>query len=172
MSESQNSNTSTNLMYQDFNALQLRLDTQKLHRDIYNFLKGTTTVVQFDKATGQYAETELIQGQPLANDKGIQNILNLIVSVFNSHTVQGNTKNDDFREILYFMEIHLAQQLTYNALIWGIDKKNRRHIKNTIMLMAQLFLSRTIDNLEREGLKPLVQKDTTVVRETEKKGLI
>lgn len=165
-----NSQISTNIGYQDYNALQLRLDTQKLHKDIYNFLRGKTQITVYNQETNQYYEEDINEGDALANTRGIQNILNFVVSTVNSHTVQGNTKRDYLDNILYAMNIHLAQQLTLNSDNWGIDKNNRRHILNTIMFMVELFLSRTVDNLERKGYQPIVTKET-VISEEKKRGL-
>ncbi len=169
--ESDNKSISTNLAYQDYNILQLRLDTQKLHKDILNFLSGKTQILVYNNELNQYVETDLTTGEPLANKKGIQNILSFVVSVANSHTVQGNIDKDEYYKTLYFINLHLGQQLTINCENWGIDKKNRRHILNTIMVMLQMFFSRTIDNLERQALTPMVQKERTIYQES-KKGII
>jgi len=170
-SATQESKVSSNV-YQDFNVLQLRLDTQKLHRDIHNFLKGKTTVVVFDETAQSYREAEQTQGKALANDEGIQNLLNFIVSTVNSHTVQGNTDKNELYEILYSTYLHLAKQLMLNSSKWGIDNKNREMILEQFILMMRLFFSRTIGNLERKSYQPLIQKDTTQIIEKEKRKFL
>lgn len=167
----QTTQVSSNL-YQDFNVLQLRLDTQKLHRDILNFLEGKSVIVVFDEQKETFKEIEQARGTALANDEGIQNLLNFVVSTINSHTVQGNTDKNELYEILYSTYLHLAKMLMLNSGKWGIDNKNREHILETLMLMIRLFLSRTIGNEERKSYQPLIQKDTTQVIEKEKRKLI
>jgi hypothetical protein len=94
------------------------------------------------------------------------------VSVCNSHTVQGNTDKNELYTILYTINIQLAQQLTMNAGKWGIDKKSRRHIINSIIHLLHLFLSRTVDNEERKSYVSLVKQDTRISDEMKKRGFV
>ena len=172
MSESETNNITSNVGYQDFSALQLRLDTQKLHKDIWNFLKGSIIIQTYNPNTQESNEVELQSGHALANEEGIQNILSFIVGTCNSHTVQGNTDKAELYEILYTMNIQLAQMLTMNSTKWGIDKKNRRHIINTLIHMLHLFLSRTINNEERKSYVSLVKQESRLSEELKKKGFV
>ena len=172
MGETESNTATSNVGYQDFTALQLRLDTQKLHKDIWNFLKGTIVIQHYNARTEEVREEVLQTGQALANEEGIQNILSFVVSVCNSHTVQGNTEKNELYTLLYTVNIQLAQQLTMNANKWGIDKKNRRHIINSIVHLLHLFLSRTIDNKERESYVSLVKQDTRISDQMKQKGFI
>lgn len=148
----QHSLQKNNLAALDPNYLKLRLDTQKLHQDILNFLQGTRTVIEFDEKTGTYFEKVEDIGTPLANKEGIQALLSMIVAIVNSHTIQGNTRREELNKVLYYLELGLAERLTLNYARWGIDADIRDQIMDTVMPMVQLILTRTIDNEERKGL--------------------
>lgn len=156
---------------QDPDYIRLRLDMQKLHTDIQNFLQGTTVVMFFDEQTKTYYERVQQTGSPLANKIGIQALLSLVVAVVNTHTVQGNTDKDELFNILTNMERAFAQRLTLNYTHWGIDKRNRDHIIDTIMLMVHLVLTRTIDNKERDSYKQDMTKVSTLLQDNKRKVL-
>ena len=50
------------------------------------------------------------------------------------------------------IEKGLIERLTYNYHKWGIDPDDREHILDTIMNLAELVLSRTLENSERRLL--------------------
>lgn len=154
----QHSLQKSNLAAIDPNYLKLRLDTQKLHQDILNFLQGTRTVVEYDEKTGTYYEDTEDIGNPLAGKEGIQALLSFVIALVNPHTIQGNTDRKELYKMLYHLEIGLAERLTLNYEKWEIDPENRDHIIDTIMPMVHLVLTRTIDNKEREGLTVGVEK--------------
>lgn len=154
----QHSLQKSNLAAIDPNYLKLRLDTQKLHQDILNFLNGTRTVVEYDEKTGTYYEDTEKIGDPLAGKEGIQALLSFVIALVNPHTIQGNTDRKELNKMLFHLEIGLAERLTLNYERWGIDPENRDHIIDTIMPMVHLVLTRTIDNKEREGLTIGVEK--------------
>ena len=173
MSESETNNITSNVGYQDFSALQLRLDTQKLHKDIWNFLKGTIVISNTNYNTGEVQEVILQHGQPLANDIGIQNICSFIISTCNSHTVQGNTDKELLNQILYEIKMDLiARQFMINAREWGINKKNRTYMAETIIKMVELFLTRTINNEERKSYVSLVKQESRLSEELKRKGFV
>lgn len=146
----------------DADYIKLRLDTQKLHQDILNFLQGTTTTLNFDEKTQTYYEEQKQTGVPLANPKGIQALLSFVVAIINPHTIQGNTERDELYNILKNMERGLSQRLTLNYEDWGIDPNNRDHMIDTIMFMIQMILSRTVDNKERQSYSPSIEKTSNL----------
>lgn len=135
----------------DSDYIKLRLDTQKLHQDILNFLQGTRIILKYDKDSGTYSEETISSGDPLANPQGIQGLLSFVVAIVNPHTIQGNTDKPELMNILKHMELGLAERLTLSYEAWGIQPENRDHIIDTIMFMVQMVLSRTIDNKERDS---------------------
>ena len=171
MAEREDTTVQSNIGQQDYNIIQLRLDTQKLHKDLSNFLEGKTQILQLDAKTGNYTEVDIAQGEPLANPKGRQSLLSFIVATVNSHTVQGNLEKEEYNELMYFIYDQLGQELTLNCKAWEIESKQRRHIQKTIVTMLQLFLSRTIGDKERDSLRPFTKETSHVVTEERKKLL-
>lgn len=147
-----------NIAQYDIDYVKLRLDTQKLHQDILNFLQGTTSIIKFNQATQQYYESSEVTGQPLANKVGIQSLLSFVVALVNPHTIQGNIERKELLKILEHMELGLSERLTLYYENWGIDEENRDHIIDTLMFMIHMILSRTIDNLERPSYTPTIEK--------------
>lgn len=172
MEQTQTQEKRSNLQYTDATALQMRLDPAKLHRNIYEFLKGKTTIQKVDHNRGMILEQEIESGTAQANEEGIQQLLSFVVSMVNEHTVQGNTKRKDLMETITFINIHLAQQLTMNCEEWGIEKRNRRHILNTLVEMIKMFLTRTVDDKERGYLNPRMESRSETIVKEGKKGLI
>lgn len=168
----QHSVQKSNLAAIDPNYLKLRLDTQKLHQDILNFLQGTRTVIEYDGKTGTYYEDTDEIGDSLAGKEGIQALLSFVIALVNPHTIQGNTERKELYKMLFHLEIGLAERLTLNYDRWGIDPENRDHIIDTIMPMVHLVLTRTIENKEREGLAIGVEKVSNYFSGNEKKKLI
>jgi hypothetical protein len=164
MQETEQHVTRSNMGVYDQSYLQLKLDMQKLHSDVLHFLEGSMTFYEYDEGRGRTVEVVKSIGTALANRKGVQNLLNFVVSVVNQHTVQGNTKRDQLNDILLFMHKHLAEQLMANCEDWGIDRKNRRHIIRTIMILCNFALSRTVDDKERQYHTPGIER-TSVIRE-------
>lgn len=156
----------------DANYLKLRLDCQRLHRNIYNFLGGTTDILKFDSKTNQYVETTESIGEPLASRQGIQSILTYVVAIVNEHTIQGNTEREELYKILFSIDESLCDQLILNYQNWKIDPSNRDLIVDTIMNMIHLILTRTVDNKERESLGGSIDKVTKYFsNENKSKGL-
>lgn len=168
----QHSLQKSNLAAIDPNYLKLRLDTQKLHQDILNFLNGTRSIVEYDDKTGTYYEETENIGKPLAGKEGIQAILSFVIALVNPHTIQGNTERKELYKMLYHLEIGLAERLCLNYERWGIDAQNRDHIIDTIMPMVHLVLTRTIDNKEREGLTVGIEKISSYVTNDKGKKVI
>lgn len=172
MSEQTTSTQQANVGYQDFNIIQLRLDTQKLIKDIENQLKGEHSVLKYNKDTNEYSETNEKLGEPLVNNKGFQNIMTFIIGTVNPHTVQGNLEKDAYYELMYFINENLNEMFLKNADDWGIDIDNAGQLIASIMTTLQLFISRTIGDKERDSLKPLIRERTERDKLTEKRGSI
>lgn len=154
--------TQSNIGYQDFNIIQLRLDTQFLHESVKNFLRGKRTVyIKARNPDGseseKYETQDEIIGAPVVNELGFQNVFSFVVAVSNSHTVQGNLSEAAYYELLYFINENLNEMFTNNCGAWGLDVNSAGNVIAVLMSMFQLFLSRTIGDKERTSLTPLIK---------------
>lgn len=162
MNQHYNNSMYSNLGFQAASALQIRLDTDAVLVKIEDFLRGSRKVVEKDMESGQMVYKDVSFGKPLANEMGIQKIISFLHMVINPQTVQGNIEDEDARQIAKDVKIDLAYELMKNSEGWGILKEDRRYINRTIEKMCFLFLTRPIDNLEREsfGMKTVEQSNT------------
>lgn len=152
---------SQSLAIHDTSYMKLRLDTQALHKKILNFLEGKRSIVSYNNNTGEWVEGEEKNGEPLANERGVQSILSLVIMLVNEHTIQGNTKDkQDLNTHLYYIEDTLNDSIARNWKYWGIDKRMRDYLIDCIMHFVSLVLSRTIGNKERESYSGSIEKTT------------
>lgn len=131
--------------------LQYRLDTRPLMRDIEIFLSAQKLVLKQNKE-GQFYEDVDKFGKPLASKEGITALLNIMrLSMMNEHVVQGNLKREDYQTILMTSRKELTDHIIVNCYDWGIDDTKLNVIIDSIMRFFKLFISRTIDNKERDS---------------------
>lgn len=131
------------------NVLQMRLDTQSLLDDIYSFLRGKRLIY---KETDQGVQASYVkEGTARANEEGAQAIVGWLKSQLNPAVVQGNWREERF---MYFCERtrkELAKILLENAPRWGMKDTELKVIISSIMNALEGFMSRLIDNKERES---------------------
>lgn len=153
----------TDMMYaeesQNFNNdnfVAIRLIPERVMKKIELFLSSKRIIITSDN-NGGLAEKLVDYGSPLCNKKGINAILNLIEMMINEHTVQGNFENSEYQNYVFFCRRELTKTIVTNAPDWGIPDQAIETIIDSIMRLVKPFFSRTIDNLERESLKPTIQ---------------
>lgn len=132
-------------------ALQLRLDTKQILKDIDAFLKGGEYVDVTNEESGLTATVFQQTGEPKANKLGIQSISNFLKAIFNTAAVQGNFLDDRYDDYVKEVNISIAAIIITNSLKWGIEDDDIDYICDFIMLFVIPFFSRLIDNKEREG---------------------
>ncbi|MEM3154809.1 MAG: hypothetical protein QW165_04585 [Candidatus Woesearchaeota archaeon] len=138
--------------YQDANLLQFRLETEPLIREFELFLSGKRGALQYNKEQGKYLEVEIQYGKPLANPQGINSILKLIISSVNPQNVQGNFKEDHYNDYICWRRKEITDAIVINRAKWGIHEDDMNMIIDNIMALIEPFMTRLIDNLERESL--------------------
>ena len=137
--------------------IDLRLNTHRLMNDIEVFLSGKRLVLQEDTA-GNLIETYSVRGKNLANETGITGILNILrISMLNEQIVQGNIKQDDYYSLIVNVRKELTEAIVVNCYEWDIADNNLNLIIDTLVRFFRLFISRTIDNKERESYSPQFQ---------------
>ena len=158
----QSYNTTTNQVrtntagYASAQALQIRLDPTQLIENLEMFLKGAKVIVQRD-SDGKMTQKMVDSGKPLANDIGVHSILNLVSTVINPHVVQGNFPIDGPKQSslfeTYVTQFHenLATDLMNNIHNWGVQEDDYNSIINMIMNLVVPFMTRLVDNKERQS---------------------
>lgn len=134
-------------------ALQIRLDTEPLLSKIEFFLRGLEVDYVLNKETGQTEPTvRKVEREQKLNEKGIYAMLNYCRGLINSQTVQGNYVKEDYLAFIIEKRIELTERLIINFYEWNvITEETINEITDFIMNIVEPFLSRTIDNKERDS---------------------
>ena len=167
LESSYNKTTNYNRDFGSAQALQLRLETSALIENIELFLRGAKLVVKQDEQTGKITTETVSLGMSKANDLGIQAILNYISVIINPQVVQGNFPSDKkghstaYEVYVEETNINLVSFLINNQYNWEINDDDLDPIIDGIMAIVIPFMTRLIDNLERESFKSTITHSET-----------
>jgi hypothetical protein len=151
-------------------AIKYRLDNNDVLRDIELYLRSAKIEGTEDK-DGKYTERMLSVGRPLANEEGIQGIMGYLKIMLSPHNVQGNMTWDRYDHLIFEIHTDLATVIMAERKNWGISIEDYDFIVNSIMHTLQLFISRTVDNKERESYGESIRSDErTVMKPNERKS--
>lgn len=143
--------SSHNMGYMTPSALQMRLETIDKLEAVEQFLSGMRTYTVHNEETGQVTIVKKKVGKRLMNDEGVSHMVNYVGSIINPQVVQGNYNEDWYRQQLESTHKRLAFIITVNKPYWEIDKNSRYSIIGFIMEYVKPYLSRLLDNKERES---------------------
>lgn len=135
----------------DSQVMAYRLDPERLLDRVELMLSGKITDSYANPDTGHIEYITRTVGLPQANKLGIQNILFILSSVINRDSVQGNYEKEDYDQHVEEIHKQLAVSFALNSDIFGIPNYRREVIISAIMNTVRTFLSRLIDNKERES---------------------
>lgn len=142
-------------------VLSLRLSTKEHLDEIEKFLRSVEQFVDIDKDTGKRVYSLVQVSEPLANPEGIKSIMFIVRNVMNQHIVQGNFIIDDLKDYIFGFRRDLASNIMENINAWGIKESNYNFIIDTIMNFVKPFMTRTINNKERESYSASLQMRET-----------
>lgn len=138
--------------YNSFNVLRARLDCTPLYEQIERFLRGDMPVMKRDPDTGElYLTYERTEGGQKCNEKGIQAILNTIISKLNSQVVQGNLTVQRYELLVSEYRLSFTRMIVFNCVKFEIQDSELEFIIDYVMDMIEMFLTRLIDNKERDS---------------------
>ena len=173
---SYNTTTANNRGYDSASALQIRLDTTTIIENVEMFLKGSKLTVYQDEK-GIHTK-KVNTGTPKANDAGIQSILNWLQLILNPQVVQGNFPSDGkghspmYDDYIYWTRINLSNDVIENCYSWAVSDSDIDGIINSIMNIVEPFMTRLIDNKERESYEHTVKHlEHNTLRESGNGGL-
>lgn len=152
----ENQITMLNRAIQNYNLLQIRLDPSNLINEIKMFLNAEIEIVNTD-AEGNFSRSIIEVGVPKANKQGIASILNWIQMVINPQVVQGNFPTDKHgKSEMYEMFIEefqkdLGDMIYINMYDYDIKETEAQSIIDSIMNLIKPFMTRLINNKERES---------------------
>jgi len=136
----------------DTSFMKMRLNTAPLIDSIRKGLSAIDSRIVFGKDGEAYEEWKKL-GEPLANEEGVMHICNMVEEIINQHMAQGNLKEDHYWDFIARKREDFTVIIVINRYNWGIEDHNLNHIINRVMDMMELFLTRPIDNKERDSYK-------------------
>jgi len=152
--------------------IKLKLDTSPLLQRAESFLSAKRVVIVKDKETGQFYEQETLIGRPYANEEGVASILAMLDLRANNHSVQGNFNKEEYFDFLADTRHELAKAIINNCYDWGIEDSKLIVILDTVMGYIRTFISRTIDNKERESLTSQFHSREVINNSDKKEGIL
>ena len=140
-----------------YKTVEIRLNTNKLLEKIEIFLRGGKTVYLYNE--NKELQTEYVQtGKQKCNDLGVQTLHNRISGTINAQTVQGNfmlnpktQESDQYHNYIEEYNKELATLVILNLYDWDMREADAEGVINFIMLLIIPFMTRLIDNKERES---------------------
>jgi len=138
--------------YTTAGVIQIRLDTGPLLDQLEAYLRGTRLTGY--KETGDGAMIPIYQkiGKEKMNDNGVQSVMSWLTPIISPHTVQGNYPTvDDLQEYLCRVEQDIYCYLMINLEEFEISLYEIDGVTDMIMNTVEPFLTRTIQNKERES---------------------
>lgn len=133
------------------NVLNLRLNTTDHLDEIERFLRSVQPMMDVDKKTGKRVYKLVQVSDPLANDEGVKGVLFIVRNLMNQHVVQGNFKDEDYKDYICSVRKDIASIIMENLKDWKIEETNYNLIIDTIMMFVKPFMTRTLYNKERES---------------------
>ena len=143
--------SSHNMGYMNSSALQMRLETADKIEAIERFLSGHQYISIQNKETGKVTYQKAKVGKRLMNDEGVAHLTNYVAAIINPQVVQGNYGLDWYRQMIELTHKRIAEMIVANRPKWEIDPHAKSSIVGFIMEYVKPFLSRLIENKERES---------------------
>ena len=143
---------------QDSDFLRYRLDTKELIAKLELALASKKYIVIFENGLEKVINEQV--SEPKINSKGLQTIMSRLDSVINNVTVQGNSTYNDYWDFIAGLREELAELIMLNLETWKVKESDYDYIVDTIMNTVKLFLSRTIDNKERDSYSKITHLET------------
>lgn len=139
-----------NAAFMSESIMRYRLEMQTLLQDVELYLSGKRVELETTKDGGTF-EKIVQAGVPLMNQRGVQSIISSLRLLLGPHTVQGNIDRDQYESLIEEINIYLATDMMINRVKWHVRVEDYPLMIDVLISTILLFISRTIDNKERES---------------------
>jgi hypothetical protein len=175
MNEQQNQQGQTmqtvNAPFLSSSALQMRLETKELLDETRAFFCGEKVFYAEDGQGGVKIIKKKL-GKRLMNETGVSNLINNLALILNPSTVQGNYTEEFWREECRRKRKAFAGLVVANRLQWEIDPTAMRSITEALASAYVSFLSRPVDNKERESYSNTIRSVESSTMQTQGSGFL
>lgn len=157
-----NSTTSNNAGFNNASVIQLRLDSSSILENIELYLKGEQ-IVTVRTENGHLMEKRRPIGRPKANGQGVHSILNYVSTIVNPQVVQGNFASESrgqsaqYDQYVEEVNIDMAKMIVLNMYFWDVREEDIDEICDFTMKLVIPFITRLIDNKERDSYGSSIQ---------------
>lgn len=153
------------------NILQLRLDTSEILGAMQKFLSGEIMLPKIQPdGTTKFMTQEI--GEKICNKKGVQQLVNFTQGLINPAVVQGNYTLEQYTNHMSRIHRSLSRQLLANYHEWGMKYEDLELTNDFIMNLCEPFLSRLIDNKERDSYDRTLQASESSRVDTGRGGYV
>lgn len=155
-------------------VIEKRLDNTEVKQKIRMYLSGIRVDTVVDEETND-VKRQYVQNEEHAklNDEGIQAVMSIVESFLNPSVVQGNTDDDEYKELIANFNDNVAEHLFINQDEYDLSDKDYGLICNKLRFMARLYISRTINDRERESYESTMQvNETQTVNQDNNNGFL
>ena len=92
--------------------------------------------------------------------------------IINPQNVQGNLKKEMYDDQVFYARCEITSAIIRNCVDWEIQDNKLKMIIDTILRSVELYLTRLIDNLERESYKGGFQSREVIVQGAKTGGIL
>lgn len=152
----------------EFNVVKARIDTTELLERIEYYLRGSY-LERMQTEDGQIISRIIKHGIPKANPLGVQSIMSWTAMTLNAQVVQGNFTSDKtgysqmYEDYCYWFQCDLGDYLMTNLDNFGIELREFQGIIDGTMNIVRPYMTRLIDNKERESYAETTKSTETNV---------
>ena len=160
-----------NQFYNTLSALQIRLDVTPIYEKLENSLRGNAPTVLFNEKGVPYVSW-VKSGEPKCNEIGVQSIMSKIVSMLNNQVVQGNLKEGRYEMLVAEYREDFTADVILNCYEWEIKDDDLSFVIDLVIDEIELFLTRLIDNKERDSYAQTMKiAESNVTKESQGGGI-
>lgn len=150
----------------DYDVFRLRTDPTILLDELrMEILRQTKKYHKQGLLRDHLGKFDLVQikgTEPLANEKGVEEILMFVRKLLNNHVVQGFTVDHvHHRSKMRYIADFTTRTFWTKRKEWGIRLNDTNYLIGGVTGMIDLFLTRTIGNKERESYSEQFKENTT-----------
>jgi len=148
--------------------MEMRLNTNPLIDDIKNFLESREQSTVIKNGVPVIKIDQI--GLPLASPEGIMRLCNIVKMRINHHVSQGNIDDEHYWDFIARSRKEITETVIKKCYDWEIEDTNLNMVIDEISALIEMFLTRPIGNLEREGFAATIKESSSIVQNEKQRG--